>query len=656
LAPRSTVDLRRCGAARYAEDPTTEILCLSFRIGDGPVRRWVPGGYEITELYAHVKAGITLAAHNAGFERLIWNAKMPSAPKIEPAQQDCTMARANALALPASLDGVGEALRAPVKKDKAGHALMMQMCKPRTLEPLTWWEDADRMERLQAYCDQDVLSECAIDKLLPSLSDSERKLWVLDQTINDRGFAVDVPAIRAAMAAVEEAKRRADRRMWELTDGAVRKCTEAVKIVAWLNSRGVVCESIAEGEHDELITRTDLMGDPTAAEVINLRQASAKTFKFQAYLNMVCADGRVRGSLAFNTTLSGRWNGRIVQPQNMKRVETEEDEQTVADAVSLLTRPMSPEGIASALELVCGPPLEALSICARAMIVAPPGKKLVGGDFSNIEGRGNAWLAGEAWKVQAFRDYDAGTGPDLYKVMAGSILDKEIDAITKDDRQLWGKVPELACGYQGGVNAFHKMGANYGVRVEDKTARRIVGGWRESNPMIVASWRELQDAAIEAVASKGVIVPAMNGRIQYRCANGFLFCCLPSGRVLAYPSPTVERKSKIVIIDGEEVEFNRWGVSYWGTKKGWRKLDLYGGAQCAHVVSGIARDILAESMHRVEAAGYPLVLTVHDENLAEVDEGFGSADEFAAIMAQPLAWTTGLPVTAKGWEDRRYVK
>jgi DNA polymerase len=191
--------------------------------------------------------------------------------------------------------------------------------------------------------------------------------------------------------------------------------------------------------------------------------------------------------------------------------------------------------------------------------------------------------------------------------------------------------------------------------VADAQARRIVGGWREANPEIVASWRELQDAAIEAVGRPGLVVSCMGGRVQYRSTGSFLFCRLPSGGVLSYPSPTVERKSKTIVTeDGDEVEINRWGVSYWGTKKGWRKLDLYGGAQCAHVVSGTARDILAAGMHRVEAAGYPLVLTVHDEGLSEVDQDFGSAEEYAEILARPEPWMAGLPIVAKGWEGPRY--
>jgi DNA polymerase bacteriophage-type len=621
LETRSGLDLKKVGAYRYAEDSSTEILL------------------------AHARGcGLPVLAHNAGFERTLLNSYGAG---LRPEDQACTLARANALNLPANLEDLGKALGAAIQKDKDGHRLMLKMCKA------SYSPKPGEMARLQAYCDQDVLSEAAIDAMLPALSDFERKVWVLDQHINDRGFAVDVPVIERALLAVHEATRRADRKMWELTAGAVETCSQAARIVTWLRSRGLAATSIAEGEHDELMLRCEVFGDDLAREVIDLRQATSKTFKFQSMLDTACRDGRIRGTLVYQGALSGRWTGRIPQPHNMKRVETEEDERTVADALDILQQPMSASGHVSALEVLCGPPLDALSLCARAMIVAPRGRKLVGGDFSNIEGRINAWINGEMWKVRAFRDYDEGVGPDLYRVMASSILGKARDDISKDDRQLWGKVPELACGYQWGVNAFAKMGRNYGVRVDPPLARRIVAGWRDANPGIVAGWAELQSAAISAVERPGMVVPCLSRFVLYNYRDGFLWCRLPSGRCIAYPGAVVEWKRRIVVIDGDEVEFDNQGVSFWGQKGGWRKLDLYGGMQMAHVVSGIARDIMAEALLRLDPT-YPVVLHIHDEALSEVDEDCGSADEYRRIMEVASAWTAGLPITAKAWEGPVY--
>lgn len=922
---RSAVDLKRSGVYRYAEDSSTVILCHSYRVDDGPVHRGIMG-----------YPSATWKAHNAAFERVIGNAKIADW-NMTPEMQDCTLARANALNLPASLDGIAAALEAPMQKDKAGHALMLKMCKA------GYKPKPGEMERLQAYCDQDVLTECSVDAILPPLSPEERALWILDQKINDRGFAVDMVLVERAQRAVDAAKRQADKAMREITGGAVEKCSQTKRFVQWINDQGVPCESVAVGEHDEIIVRSDLFAAPHVAAALEIRQGASKAFKFQAALDCVCKDGRIRGTLVYNSTISGRWTGRLFQPHNMKRLETEEDERTVADTLWILSQPMTADGHVAALDVLTGQPLEALSLCSRATIVAEPGNKLVGGDFSNIEGRVNAWINHEEWKVQAFRDYDAGVGPDLYKVMASGILEKPHEDLTKDDRQLWGKVPELAClgpdtqvftssgfksikevtlsdrlwdgvqwvehaglvsrglretiildgieltadhlclvgqqwwpaqllvshdalhslaletcsgnlpswgttgappedcerclfdvpaalnrtastsaiygaallpaarnallgpsgvveksilatltsspttptggglstasrrastaattptttgsiiteagefsstppggkigarffptsspwkggiarslnwiaktwtaamsretsassatkltkaiverlstyssesprwscvydiahagprnrfmimgmngpllvhncGYQGGVNAFHKMGANYGVRVEDRMARRIVGAWREQNPQIVKGWFDLQQAAIEAVSCAGVTVPALGGKVKYRYEKGFLWCQVPSGGVIPYPGAIVERKHKVVIIDGDEVEFDNWGVSFWGTKKGWRKLDLYGGAQMAHVVSRTARDILARAMIRLEGAGYPLVLTVHDEALSEVAEDFGSPEEYQRLMEVREPWFGDLPITAKAWTDVRYVK
>ena len=399
---RSAVDLKRAGAYRYAEDSTTEIICLSYRIGGGPVQRWRPGQEIPVDLLETIYTGSM--AHNAGFERQIWNNKMPSDFCVRPKAQACTMARAAVLALPTSLDQLGEALKTRIQKDKVGHRLMLKMCKPKTLDPLTWHEDPADIARLQTYCDQDVLTECEIDKILPPLSPEEQKLWVLDQTINDRGVAVDTTLCRRALDAVEEAKRRADDRIWRLTEGAVRRCSETAKIVAWINARGVPCTSVAQDETDELILSAGLFDDAVVEEVVRLRQASAKTFKFKSMLDQACADGRVRGSLAYHGTLNGRWAGRGIQPQNFKRIETEDDAEIVVNTVAALERAHTAVETVDMLDLY-GPPMEALSLCARAMIVAPKGKKLIGGDFSNIEGRVCAWMSGEKWKLteaQAF--------------------------------------------------------------------------------------------------------------------------------------------------------------------------------------------------------------------------------------------------------------
>lgn len=662
LETRSCVDLKKAGAHRYAEDPSTTIVCGAYRFDDGPVQSW-DGDCLPEDVLDHLGDGKPMVGHNQQFERIILN-RFNAEPWIGPEQQDCTMSRGLALGLPASLEQMGEALGAKVQKDKDGHRLMMQMCKPRGANAdgsPVWWDDPDRRERLRAYCEVDVASECALDALLPPLSERERRVWELDQRINDRGFSVDLPLVRKALAVVDVATKDADRRIWELTGGAVKRCTETAKIVAWIKAQGVPCESVAKGEIDDLIVGADLFDKPVVAEVVNLRRATARssTAKFKAIENSVCKDGRVRGTLNYHRAHTGRWGGSGVQPQNFPRVD---NPAVVEQAIELLGGDGTPVEIAGAIDFFCGRPIEVLSKCLRGMIVAAPGCELLGGDFSNIEGRINAWINNETWMLEAFKAFDRGEGPDLYYVTASATKGVPVELLTKVDRQVWGKVPFLALQYQGAVNAFLKMAHTQDppVRVDAETARRIVSAYREANRNIVQGWWEIQDAAIEAVGAPGCVVPALNGKVSYVTSHGFLLCKLPSSRIIAYPRPRLVWNSRIIKDEnGDDIEIERRGVEYMGvdslTKK-WGPQHLYGGAQMNHIVQGTARDRMVDAMFAVEDAGLPLVLTVHDELLSEVPAGTASAEQYAELMMRQPKWAAGLPVAVKTWKDVRYVK
>ena len=715
---RATADLKKTGVYRYAEHPLTGVICMSWRIGDsGPVNRWRPGQEDPAALLAHVKAGGRVVAHNAGFERVIWNWVIRDRiarhwPELKIGQQDCTMARGLALALPASLDQLGRALKTPMQKDKDGHRLMMQMCKPRRIDAdgtVVWWEDEDRIARLQLYCDQDVETETDVDRSISALSDEERKVWELDQRINDRGVMIDVESVSRCLAVVEEAIRRADDHMWWLTDGEVKKCSEAAKIVKWLVSRGIPCTSVAKGEVEEIVLMTTIMGDDTAEEVIRLRRAAAKTStaKFKAMLNSVCSDGRVRGTLAYHGAATGRWAGRIMQPQNFLRFDAEELPDVML-IIELLALERAVKEIVDAIEMIIGPALESVAKCMRAMLVAAPGKKFVSGDFSNIEGRGAAWIADEQWKLAAFRAFDQGEGHDLYNLSYARSFGIDVTSMPKKSfmRQI-GKVQELALGYQGSVGAYVTMGAGYGIKPRDvaDTAKAatpeeewhrvsmgysdedsrgldqycwtgvkcVVNAWRAAHPKIVQAWWDLQDAAIAAAGTPGLKVPVLQGRVVYLAANGFLYCRLPSGRVIAYAMPRLVRQlvtpakkahdapgigGEIVHHPAREATY-KYAVEFDATNsytKRWEANTLYGGLQFNNIVQGLARDKLVASMFRLEAAGYPLVLTVHDENVSEVPQGFGSWQEYRDIMAMPDDWCPDMPTAVGAWEDKRYVK
>ena len=344
---RGAVDLLKVGAYRYVEDKDTDIWLFSWRLGSGPINRWLPGSPPPTALLEHIAAGGVVTAHNAVFERLVWNSVLrrtagcESYPRLTIAQMDCTMSRSLAIHLPADLDTLAKALDLSEQKDTEGHTLMRKMAKPRKRNDdgtFVWWDDQSNIDRLAVYCDQDVLTECAVDARLPPLSADERRLWELDQKINDRGIALDLPTIHACVEVLEIAQTRAHARMNELTGGAVRKCSEALRIVEWLNSRGISATSIAKSEHGELKAFADLAGDDVAREVIELRAEAAKssTAKYTRMLQVACEDGRARGLLAYHRAHTGRWGGALLQPQNLPSFDEDTDLNGILGTIDIM--------------------------------------------------------------------------------------------------------------------------------------------------------------------------------------------------------------------------------------------------------------------------------------------------------------------------------
>lgn len=706
---RSKTDLRKSGVYRYVEDPTTGVWGFAYRLTDGRIQQWRPGFPDPTELLDHVRNGGIVRAHNAAFERNVWNKIVRSMPGCEhwpellADQQDCTQARAAAVSHPQDLDTLCKAVNADERKDEAGHSLMMKMARPRSITPdgkVVWWDQPENIDRLMLYCEQDVRTETSVDQHIPPLTDYERKVWRFDQLINDRGIRFDIPAVQRAAELVEHAKKEADSEMRKITGRRVAKCTSDNQLIDWIQGRGIECDTVKKGVQDDLIFMAGLNDDTAVRDAINLRRAAKKTStaKYKAMLLCVCADGRIRGLLNYHGAGPGRWAGRLVQPQNFPRVDYDDEGYIVEWFHSLLAdKRLSIKDVYENITAVHGGdyPLILLSRALRSMIRAGDGKKLVGGDFANIEGRKNAWFAGEAWKLQAFRDYDAGTGPDLYKLTASAIAGKDIKDVTNNERQAIGKVPELALGYQGGVGAFIDMGDNYnldpyqvspvvlrattsknwdevaalyaqakdkhGLQEREWTAiKLIVLNWRKKNSRIVQSWWDYQDAAIEAVAAPGIPVSCAEGKVTYYSDGRCLWCVLPSGRMICYAFPEIEEELMEYIdkYTGEEKVRRRRVVKFWGYKEGqWKRLSLYGGLQCENIVQGSSRCVMVDRMFEVERRGYPIILTVHDEIVAEPpDTADYNAKHFEALMSILPPWAAGLPLAAKAWEDQRYVK
>jgi DNA polymerase len=704
---------------RYAEDPTTAVWGFAWRIGDGPINQWRPEYADPIELLNLIASGEVVVAHNAAFERTIWNEVLlpryvPHWPRLHLEQQDCTLARAAAVAHPQSLDTLCKAVNSSEKKDAEGHALMMKMSRPRKLHPdgsIEWWDQPENVTRLMVYCEQDVRTECEIDTKIPPLTDAERKVWQFDQRINERGIFVDMPAVQKCTELVEYAKKQADKEMRTLTDRAVPKCSNDKSIIEWISSRGIECTTVKKGAQEDLLFMADLHNDPLVREVIELRSASKKTStaKYKAMQVCVSSDSRIKGLLAYHGAAPGRWAGRLVQPQNFPRVDYDM-EGYIIDWLHELLAEFPVPVVYDHLTAVHGPSsaLRILSRALRSMVRAAPGNKLIGGDFANIEGRVNAWLAGEDWKLQAFRDYDTITGvdkkgkplragPDLYNLAYAKSFGLNVADVTKAQRQI-GKVEELALGYQGSVGAFIDMGDTYGLNPYDITApikeaanayqwektceqyakkgtnrydlkedqwvaiKIIVDNWRAANPAIVQSWWDYQDAAVAAVSTPGTMVSVTDKGIGYYSDGRCLWCVLPCGRMLCYAAPQIEKEIVIAVDkNGEEYERVRFKVKFWGVNsetRQWTPHYLYGGLQCENIVQATARDVMVDRMFAVEDAGYPIILTVHDEIVAEVSKLNPQMNdkEFERIMSILPSWADGLPLAAAAWEDDRYVK
>jgi DNA polymerase len=647
---RSTVDLKKTGAYVYAEHPTTDLWCACYAFDDGPVEVWRPGDPCPSAIVEHVLLGGVIYAHNAAFERVIWHyilAPRYGWPEPDTTQWRCTMVMAYAMALPGALEDAAPAAGLAIAKDAAGKRLMMQMARPRKADPLTWWDDSAKVQRLIDYCKIDVEVERQLAKRLRPLKESELDLWHLDQRVNDRGVFVDVPLCNAAKAVVAATEAKLDREMFEVTGGAVTACSNRNQLIAWVRERGLETESIAKDVVEELLAR-ELPEDVRKA--LNLRREAAKASvaKIEALLLGRSQDNRARGLLQFSAASTGRWAGRRFQPQNIKRPDLE-DVDSAIECVML--------GDADIVEMLFGEPLSVVGDCLRGMIAAAPGKKIVAADYVGIEGVVLPWLAGEEWKLQAIREFHAGHGPDMYKVAYGKAFNiPPADIGKKDPRRQIGKVMELALGYQGGVGAFQTMAVNYGVNLPDAEVERIRDGWRAAHPAIKQFWADLDEAAMAAVKRPGEVQRA--GKIALKTAGSFLFMRLPSGRYLSYAYPEI-RPKEMPWTDNDGRPVVRNAVSYMGVNSYTRKWERnfgYGGHWAENATQAVARDVMADAMPRLEAAGYSLILSVHDELVTEVPTDFGSVDEMIAIMTDLPPWAAGLPIAADGFSASRYRK
>jgi DNA polymerase bacteriophage-type len=505
----------------------------------------------------------------------------------------------------------------------------------------------------------------------------ERAVWLLDQAINRRGVQIDVQFVARAAVIVGELTRALNAEIADLTNQFVTTTSQVKKLQIWMACEGVRVDSLRKDVITEMLTRPDL--DERVREAFELRQAGAKssTAKLNALINRTCADGRIRDNLMYHAASTGRWGGKGFQPQNLPR-PIKEMSPYIAQAINIIRDGCTTEEFVEYVQAceaeyllkwaskphkegelpIAFRPLDMISCCLRPCIIAAPGHELILADYSSIEARGTAWLALAQTLLGVFQ-----TGGDPYLYMACLIDNVPQGTYNKDDHpgpRQRGKVAVLGLGYQMGGTKFQATCHKERIFITEEEAQRIVDVYREGNPEIPELWKELENAAFEAVSSNsGLVTTAGHGRIRFARQGTWLYMEVPSGRVLSYADPRIIQRDMPWIDNRTRQQAKKWCVSYMGVDSmthQWKRQYGYGGKWCENAVQALCRDLLAGAMLRLEAKGYPVVLSVHDEAISEVPLGHGSVKEYEAIMSEQPAWALDFPIQAEGNRGVRYSK
>lgn len=632
----SDISLPDCGVHRYVASEQFEILLFAYSIDEGEIQVIdLASGEQMPEevMDLLMDDSVIKTAFNAAFERTCINRHFGLS--LPPEVWRCTAVQSAILALPLSLEGVGEALSLDKKKMSEGKELIRFFCMPCKATKANGGRtrnlpsDApEKWEQFKTYCKRDVDVEMQIRKKLKNypIPDREQVLYCMDQRINDRGIRVDTQMVGQAIACDLLYKETAAKRAYELS--GLENPNSVSQLKGWLSDKGIEVDSLAKDTVTELVGKTE--GE--VSELLKIRLAMSKTSvkKYEAIERAVC-DGRVHGLLQFyGANRTGRWAGRLVQIHNLPQNHMEDLE---------LARSLVKEGRFDLVELLYPSTPEVLSELIRTAFVAKPGCRFIISDFSAIEARVLAWMSGETWRLRVFS-----THGKIYEASASAMFGVPIEEIGKTSplRQK-GKIAELALGYGGSVGALVSMGATK-MGLSEEELPDLVSQWRLANPHITEFWWKVDAAAFKAVKERCTV---QMDRLLFEYRGGILFIHLPSGRKLSYVKPRLELN-----------RFGREGITYEGVgeSKKWTRIETYGPKMVENIVQAVSRDILAEAMLRLEKAGFDIVMHVHDEVVLEVPEGVSSVEEVNELMAVNPSWTMGLPLKAAGFESAFYKK
>lgn len=630
---RSRCDLTKHGVYNYAQDPSTNVLCMSYAFDDDDVQTWLP-----TEPFPEIVRNYTgmIYAHNAAFERLIFWYVLQINFKLE--QFYCTAAQARANCAPGKLEDVGRFAGASMKKSHRGAQLIRLLSIPRA--DGTFNDDPALMAEMIEYCEQDVRAMRAFSKAQRSLSEDELADYHVNERINDRGVLVDVPLCNAAVKFAGDELTEIQNIVAEVTEGAITS-VRSPKMRQWVIDRvgpqalklmevykdGVKKYSIDKTVRANLLVMAEENPDeipPTVAEVIQCADDlwASSVAKFSRLASLADEeDQRVRGAFVFaGGSATGRASSYGAQVHNFARkcAKSPEDVRTAMVRGHAIV-PQFGKRVTDVLKGMLRPAL-----------IPAKGKHLVVADWSSIEARATPWLsncpAGDA-KLELFA-----TGKDVYKVNASATFNVAVDAVDDHQRQI-GKVQELACGFAGGVGAFAAMGRAYGVYLPESVAKRMVDAWRRANPWSVPYWQNLEEAYTRAMRNKGHGFSV--GRVTYMFDGQHLWYALPSGRILCYPFAKLEP-------DGVTYAKAAWKPAADATE--WPRARLWKGLSCENITQATANDLLRHSLREFEKLGFETVLHVHDEAVIETDRPEEVKAEMKRIMCTPPAWATGLPL------------
>ena len=639
----SSVDIKSAGAYKYCEAPDFEILLFAYAFNDEEVQIVDIAQYEVLPervIKALCDPNIIKTAFNASFERnaIFQFYGMP----VAATHWNCTMIKALTMGLPGSLDMVAKVLNFAEDKQKMkeGKALIQYFSKPCKPTKTNGGRNRnlpehapDKWETFKLYCKQDVEVERSIRNKLSRYEtlDKEQRLWELDQLINDRGVGTDLVLIEKAIECDAHYAKRLENEARELT--GLDNPNSPAQLKKWLSERvGFEVKSLTKDSVPVLIESAK---DDNVKRLLELRQLMAKTSikKYEAMNNARCSDGRVRGLLQFyGANRTGRWAGRLVQVQNLPQNHLPD----LDNARSCIR-----EGKFDDAEFLYDSIPDTLSQLIRTAFIPKEGNRFIVADFSAIEARVIAWLAGEQWRLEVFK-----THGKIYEASASQMFHVPIDSIKKgSDLRQKGKIAELALGYGGSVGAITSMDKTKSIPVEELP--ELVSSWRAANPNITKFWWDVDKAAKKAIKERTTV--CIQHGIKFIYDPGVLFIQLPSGRKLSYIRPKIEPHETF---SGDKITYE--GMEQ--TSKQWTRIDTYGPKLVENIVQAVARDCLAEAMFNVEKAGYQIVMHVHDELIMDVPKGFGSLEEVNRIFAEPIDWASGLPLKADGYECSYYMK